>query len=92
MKIYALGGSEEELSRLGKICQQNGWEMRVTRGFGRRRREYPVQKILNTFSRLRGIRATARELGLSSGVTYRVLRDAGVLSPREGLTKRSTNG
>ena len=92
MKVYALGGSAEELGWLREICEQNGWQMKVMRGFGRPRGKYPVQKVVNTYSRLKGIRATARELGLSSGVTYRVLRDAGVLLPREGLTKRSKNG
>jgi len=92
MKIYALGGSAEELGRLREICQQNGWQFKAMREFGRPRGEYPVQKVVNTYSRLKGIRATARELGMSSGVAYRILKEAGVLSPREGLTKISKNG
>ena len=92
VKIYAVGGSQAELARLEKVCRRNGWQMKVMRGFGRPRGEYPVQKVVNTYSRLKGIRATARELGMSSGVAYRILKEAGALSPREGLTKRSTNG
>jgi len=91
VKVYAVG-SGEEVTKLAEVCRENHWQLRVVRRIGRPGKKCDVQKILNTFSRLKGIRATARELGLSSGVTYRVLRDAGVLPPREGLTERSKNG
>ena len=92
MKIYALGGSAEELGRLREICQQNGWQFKAMREFGRPRQEYPVKKVLNAYRELGKIRAVARQLGINPGTVYRVLKEAGVLSPREGLTKKSTNG
>jgi len=91
VKVYCVG-SKKEIARLEQVCRQNHWQMRVMRRIGRPGKKCDVQKILNTFGRVKGVRAVARELGLNPGPVYRVLRDAGVLPPREGLTKRSKNG
>ena len=91
VRVYAVG-SGEEVTKLAEVCQQNHWQLRVVRRIGRPGKKCDVQKILNAYSRLRAIRAVARELGMNPGPVFRVLEAAGVLPPRKGLTKRSKNG
>ena len=85
MKVYAVDGSGRDVTQLKKICKQNGWQMRVMRGIGRPRVEYPVQEVLNAYRELKKIRAVARRLNINPGPVYRILKEAGVL---EFQTKR----
>lgn len=79
MKIYAIGGSGQEVGQLRKVCEENGWEMKPMNRLGRPRVSYDVQKVLNAYRELRIIRATARRLQMNPGPVYRILKEAGVL-------------
>jgi len=79
VNVYVTNGTEKEVTELRRFCKQNGWVVRVMRGIGRPRVEYPVQEILNTYRELKKIRATARRLGINPGPVYRILKEAGVL-------------
>lgn len=57
---------------------------REGRAIGRPRVRVGVQKILDAYARLGSVRAVARELGISPGVAYARLREAGALSKRVG--------
>jgi hypothetical protein len=85
VKIYVTRGTQKEISELRRLCDQNGWEIKLMNRLGRPRVSYDVQKVLNAYRELKKIRATARRLQMNPGPVYRILKEAGVL---EFQTKR----
>ena len=79
MKVYIVGGSEEEIQKVERICQENGWEFRLMGRIGRPPVDYPVQKVLDAYGEAGSIRGTAKIVGLSPGSVQRVLKCAGAL-------------
>jgi hypothetical protein len=61
-----------------ETCRNCG-EILPRRVGGRPRRQIPVQPLLDAYSRLQNVRATARELNLPAGTVWNRLREAGVL-------------
>jgi transposase-like protein len=45
---------------------------------GRKKGNYPVQNVLNTYQGGCSVRSTAQKIGLSQGTVYRILQKAGV--------------
>ena len=78
LKVYGTGPSEE-LGKLERICQEHGWNFRAIRGIGRPRRDYPVQKVLDTYRQWKTVRAVARALDIPPPTVSRILKRAGVL-------------
>lgn len=79
MKVYIADYTPEDQIKMQGICKENGWCCRPTCGFGRKRGDYPVQKVLNAFRMENNIRATARATGINPGPVHRILKGAGLL-------------
>jgi len=73
IKVYRVGGSEQEVTKLEEFCSQNGWEMKEMGRIGRPGKGYPVQKILDTFQTQGTIRGTARALGIPPGTVGNIV-------------------
>ena len=76
MRVYVAGGSEEEIAMMKQICLENGWELKVVDRIGRPRADYPVQKVLDTYERVKIIRVTARMLDIPPAAVSRIVRQA----------------
>lgn len=80
MKVYAPGGTAQGIAELGKFCSDRGWQfVRLKGAIGRPRMFYPVQKVLDTYSQWKTVRAAARALDIPPPTVSRILKRAGVL-------------
>lgn len=77
MKLYAVDGTEEELNCLRNLCLEKGWDFKLAIGFGRKRKEYPVQKVMDAYCQGKSIRAISRMFSLSPGSVQRIVRHEG---------------
>jgi hypothetical protein len=79
LKVYGIGSSEE-LGKLERICQKQGWEFVCLKGtMGRPPKIRPLQKVLDTYYRFKTVRAVARALDIPPPTVSRILKRAGVL-------------
>lgn len=62
-------------------CPNCGKSVMVN-GLGRKRRELPVQNILDAYRRYPSVRAVARKLDLPPGTVWNCLKNEGVLKSR----------
>lgn len=83
MKLYLVGGSEEEIKRVQRFCQENGWGFRVVNRIGRPKANYPVQKVLDAYERVQSIRGAANLLSIPPGTVYGILKRAGIIGKRK---------
>lgn len=82
-KVLAVGATPDEEQKLRAFCQENQWDMSVTDSLGRRKKDYPVQNVLNAFRMENNIRATARATGINPGPVHRILKNEGLLPKKD---------
>jgi len=80
MKLYVVGASKKELAEVERVCLANGWSYRLMDVIGRRKTSYPVQNVLDAYSKTGTIRGAAQITNVSPGTVRRILIGEGILT------------
>jgi len=82
------GESADLEGEIRQFCRLHALRVSFPGRVGRPRVNIDVQKVLNTYSRLKNIHKVAQELGYTSGTVWRTLKAAGVSCERVVVERR----